>query len=87
MPRISVRIVCIDLKPDITRLSSEASNLQTVRQMVVEQLGCIAKALWADKDASDADMVWLAAMSLQAGAPVWLYVLAPFLCTCLHRAV
>lgn len=42
--------------------------LQTVRQMVVEQLGCIAKALWADKDASDADMVWLAAMALQAGA-------------------
>ena len=42
--------------------------LQTVRQMVVEQLGCIAKALWADKDASDADMVWLAAMALQGGA-------------------
>lgn len=36
--------------------------------MVVEQLGCIAKVLWADKEATDADVAWLAATSAQAGA-------------------
>jgi hypothetical protein len=43
-------------------------TLQAVRQLVVEQFGCIAKVLCADKDASDADVAWLAAMSVQAGA-------------------